>query len=201
MGGLTTELRISTDTGTTFSEVPTLGQVRALAWSGTGELCAGANNWADGLHLLSAGIRAGPGAGSAVLSTSAACINVRTGRLAATHGNDVVAACEPFWPALVELFGIGSESPDGGTELRDAGSAGGPSLGGCGCPDVPPHRCGHHGTCSPPPAGCGSDSRMTWIPRVPGRGFQGQTAGGAAGAASGGAAGGCSGEGLRWKNV
>ena len=132
-GGIQGGLRVSDDAGETFVDRPTLHQVRGVAFGEGRRMFVAADNWNDGFafgvsadlgltwtgmgrFVDLAGVHTCADAGPGCAADGGACIS--------GVGNDVVAQCGGYWPALVALFGIGA---DGGTAATDP-----PGRAGCG---------------------------------------------------------------------
>ncbi|MBI5493881.1 MAG: hypothetical protein HY904_02575 [Deltaproteobacteria bacterium] len=136
-GGLVAPLEVNVN-GTRQARTG-LREVRALAFSPQRHLYVAADNWNDG---FAAGVSwddgvAWRGLGRFVdIRGVLACADAGPGCVpgadgcAGGEGNDVVAACGQYWPALVELFGIPG---DGGAVSSDGGTAGPPARGCPGC--------------------------------------------------------------------
>ncbi|MEW5855378.1 MAG: hypothetical protein AB2A00_41775 [Myxococcota bacterium] len=144
LGGLNTPLSVSHDAGETFETRNTLKQVRGLRFAPGTRLYAAANNWGDGFAFGVSdddgqtwrgmgvfadirGVHECPGEGPGCALGADGCVS--------GGGNDVLATCAPYWPALKELFGIGR---DAGTPpaTTDAGPGDEMEKPG-GCPALP----------------------------------------------------------------
>lgn len=146
MGGLTTALRVSVDAAATFATRASVQQVRNAAWGGGDALYVAADNWRDGfafgrsndlgvtftgmgrfVDILGVHQCASRGPGCEI-GADAGCVP--------GQGNDVLASCGSYYPALRELFGIGADAgepagADAGASGEDAGAGQGPSCGSC----------------------------------------------------------------------
>jgi len=125
MGGLTTDMQWSEDSGATFSPRATLNQLRSVTFVDEDTIYAAANNWQDrfALGVSDDGAQTWRGLGTfGDIRQVHACEDEGGAR-------NVTAACAPYWPALKELFGIGVDA--GVTQPPPDDPAPGPTPGGC----------------------------------------------------------------------